>query len=84
MKVLAREFLWLMVSLILALPLGLVFLWFLGFTPETVNLSEIERSYAFWLYLVGYFTSFLGIYIMRFMALAVKTLSAPPPPEEEE
>lgn len=84
MKTLAREFLWLMIALILSLPLGLVFLWFLGFTPETVNLTETERNYVFWLYLVGYFASFLGIYIMRFMAAAVKTLSAPAPPAAED
>ena len=84
MKVVAREFLWLMISLILSLPLGLVFLWFLGFTPETVNLSEIERSYAFWLYIVGYLASLLGIYIVRFMAMAIKTLTTPPKAEEED
>lgn len=84
MAVLAREFLWLLVTLILSLPLGLVFLWFLGFTPETVNLRESEVNYVFWLYLVGYFVSFLGIYIMRFVAMAIKSLTQPPPPPAEE
>jgi hypothetical protein len=84
MKVLAREFLWLFISLILSLPLGLAFLWYFGFTSETVNLAETERNYAFWMYLVGYFTSFLGIYIMRFVAMAIQTLAKPEEPAPEE
>lgn len=84
MRFIAREFLWLLVTIVLSIPLGLVFLWFLGFTPETVNLKEAERNYIFWLYLVGYFTSFLGIYIVRFVSMAIKSLSQPPAPAAEE
>ena len=29
-KIIAREFLWLLVALIMAIPLGLIFLWFFG------------------------------------------------------
>lgn len=76
-KVIAREFIWLLVALIAAIPLGIVFLWFLGFTPETINLQEAERNYIFWLYVMGYLTSFVCIYIMRFTASAIKMLSAP-------
>ncbi len=83
-KVVAREFLWLIVGLIAAIPLGIVFLWFFGFTREIINLPEIRKNYIFWLYLIGYFTSFVGIYIIRFVALALKTLTAPEPEEEEE
>lgn len=74
-KVVAREFIWFMVTLIISLPLGIVFLWFFGYTRETVNLSETENNYIFWLYLTGYFASFIGIYIMRFIAISIKTLS---------
>lgn len=84
MKVLAREFLWLIVGLIVALPLGLVFLWFFGFTREIINLSDVRKNYIFWLYLIGYFTSFVGIYIIRFVALAFKTLNVTEEVEEEE
>ncbi|MCH2042876.1 MAG: hypothetical protein MK212_01955 [Saprospiraceae bacterium] len=83
-KILAREFLWLFVALVFALPLGIGFLWFLGFTPETVNLQKEEKSYIFWLYLLGYLVSFLGIYIVRFVAMSIKTLTQPPAPVEEE
>jgi hypothetical protein len=83
-KVVAREFLWLVVGLIAAIPLGIVFLWFFGFTREIINLPDIRKNYIFWLYLIGYFTSFVGIYIIRFVAMALKTLTAPEEEVEEE
>jgi hypothetical protein len=75
-KIIAREFIWLIVALIASLPLGVVFLWFFGYTREVVNLTEGENNYIFWMYLIGYFASFLGIYIMRFIAVSIKTLNA--------
>lgn len=83
-KVIAREFIWLMVGLIAAIPLGIVFLWFFGFTREIINLSEIRKNYIFWLYLIGYLTSFVGIYIIRFVSMALESLTAPEEEEEEE
>lgn len=83
-KVIAREFIWLMVGLIAAIPLGIVFLWFFGFTREIINLSEIRKNYIFWLYLIGYLTSFVGIYIIRFVSMALESLTAPEVEEEEE
>jgi hypothetical protein len=74
-KVIAREFIWLIVALIASLPLGIVFLWFFGYTREVVNLSEGENNYIFWMYLIGYFVSFIGIYIMRFIAMSIKMLT---------
>lgn len=82
-KTIAREFLWLIVALIVAIPLGLVFLWFFGFTREIINLTEVRKNYIFWLYLIGYFTSFAGIYIVRFVITALKTLTAQEEVEEE-
>jgi hypothetical protein len=85
MKGLAREFLWFFITLILSLPLAIVFLWFMGFTPETINLDERERTYVWGLYILGYVVSFLAIYIMRFTAMAIRTLTNPEPePQEEE
>jgi hypothetical protein len=83
-KVIAREFLWLIVGLIISIPLGLVFLWFFGFTPEIIQLTDIYKNYIFWLYLIGYFTSFIGIYIIRFVSMSLKALTAPVEEVEEE
>ena len=82
-KIIAREFLWLIGSLIIALPLGVFFLWFFGFTPEIIRINEIYKNYIFWLYLIGYFTSFAGIYIVRFVMIALSSLSAPEETDEE-
>jgi hypothetical protein len=84
MKGLAREFLWFFITLLLSLPLAVVFLWFFGFTPETVDLEEREKSYAWGLYLLGYIVSFIAIYLMRFTAMAVRKLAAPEPEVAEE
>lgn len=84
MKGLAREFLWFFATLIIALPLALVFLWFLGFTPETVKLEDRDRTYVWWLYLLGYLVSFIGVYLMRFVAASIKTLTQTEPEPEEE
>ena len=83
-KVIAREFIWLIVGLIIAIPLGLVFLWFFGFTREIIQLTEIRKNYIFWLYLIGYFTSFAGIYIIRFVIMALQTLVVPEEVLDEE
>jgi hypothetical protein len=82
-KVIAREFLWLIVGLIVSIPLGLVFLWFFGFTPEIIQLTDIYKNYIVWLYRVGYFASFIGIYIIRFVSMSLKALTAPVEEEEE-
>jgi hypothetical protein len=59
-------------------------LWFFGFTPEIIQLDEIYKNYIFWLYLIGYFTSFVGIYIIRFVSMSLKALTAPEEEVEEE
>lgn len=76
-KAIAREFLWFLATLILAFPLALLFLYFLGFSSETVDMTETEKDYLTALYLVGYILSFLGIYLLRFVALAIQALVAP-------
>ncbi len=82
-KVIAREFIWLIVALIVAIPLGIVFLWFFGFTREIIDLQE-RKNWIFLLYLAGYFTSFAGIYIIRFVMMALSALTKPEDEEDEE
>lgn len=76
-KAIAREFLWFLISFILAFPLALLFLYFLGFSSETVDLTETEKDYLTALYLTGYLLSFAGIYLLRFVAISIQTLVAP-------
>jgi hypothetical protein len=72
----AREFLWLMVALVLAIPLGLVFLWLIGFTSETTVVTDDDRSMLINLYLIGYLLSVIGVYIARFIVVSTRILVA--------
>lgn len=74
-KFFAREFLWLLLTLVLAFPLALVFLWLLGFTTETVDLREQEKDYLVTLYMWGYILSVVGVYLVRLIAAAARALS---------
>lgn len=80
-KFLANEFLWLLATLLLALPLALLFLWLLGFTTERVNLEEKEKDYLLTLYLIGYCLSVAGIYLVRMIRGALKIVSEAKLPE---
>lgn len=80
-KFLANEFLWLLATLLLALPLALLFLWLLGFTTERVNLEEREKDYLVTLYLIGYCLSVAGIYLVRMIRGALKIVSEAKLPE---
>lgn len=80
-KFVANEFLWLLATLLLALPLALLFLWLLGFTTERVNLEEKEKDYLLTLYLIGYCLSVAGIYLVRMIRGALKIVSEAKLPE---
>jgi hypothetical protein len=73
-KKIAAEFLWLLFTLLFSLPLGLVFLWLLGFTSETPT-TERTKDYIVFLYIVGYLVSFVGVYLIRIIIMAIKTLT---------
>ena len=74
-KKIATEFLWFLLTLILAIPLGFLFLWLLGFTSEAPNITENEKDYVLFLYLLGYTISFIGIYLIRLIVMAIKLLT---------
>lgn len=74
-KLIAREFLWLLFALVFAIPLGLAFLWLLGHTDEMPNMSEHDQDYIVFLYIIGYVVSFIGIYLIRFIMMALRVLA---------
>lgn len=73
-KVLAREFLWLVAALVLAIPLGIMFLWLLGLTSKTRLVTNDEKEMVMELYILGFILSFVGIYLIRLITAAIQIL----------
>jgi len=71
----AREFLWFIIALVVAVPVGLGFMWLMGFTAENEYLTTDEEAFIIELYLVGFMISFIGVYIVRFIPEALVVLA---------
>jgi hypothetical protein len=82
-KIIAREFLWFMVILVLAVPLAFAFLSALDLVAEGDNFTDSENDFIADLYLLAYGFIFMGLYLMRLIVLAVKVLSTPEPKKEK-
>lgn len=76
-KVIAREFIWFLINLVLAAPLAFFFLNALDLVAEGDMFTENEKNFIAQLYLLAYLFNFVGLYIVRFVVLAIKTLSTP-------
>jgi hypothetical protein len=74
-KVIAREFLWFMVILVLAVPFALLFFSALDLVAEGDFFTEHEKDFIAELYMMSYVFCFAGLYIMRLVVLAIQTLS---------
>ncbi len=79
-KIIAREFLWLMIILVLAAPLAFLFLSALNLVAEGDVFTENEKNFIAELYLLAYVFNFVGLYLLRLVVLAIQTLSAPDKP----
>ncbi len=73
-KFFAQEFLWLLAAFVLAFPLGLLFLWLVGFSAQTTVVTEDDWSMITNLYILGYILGFIGVYIVRFVSSSIKIL----------
>ncbi|MFT5832891.1 MAG: hypothetical protein ACI97N_000513 [Cognaticolwellia sp.] len=80
-KFLAKEFIWFVVAFILAFPLGLLFLWLIGFTSDTTVITDEDTSMLTNLYILGLILGFIGVYIARFVGASISLLTIPPPAE---
>ena len=76
-KKLAKEFLWFVFILVLALPLAFIFLWLLGFTNYVIDLQTDSVELILAVYLIGYILSVIGVYITRILIGTVKIAGAP-------
>lgn len=78
-KIIAREFLWLLVILLLAAPLAFLFLKALDLVAAGDIFTENEKQFIAELFLLAYVLNVIGLYIVRFIVLAIQTLSKPDP-----
>lgn len=74
-KILAREFLWLVVSLLIAVPLTFLLIAALKLVAEGDRFTEFERVLVLELTLVAYLFNFVMIYIIRLIATAVQIVA---------
>jgi hypothetical protein len=75
-KFLAREFLWLVLATVLAVPLGFLFLHFLDLATDPQEYSEQEEFFFIQLYIIGVILSFIGIYLARLVVVAYRIITA--------
>lgn len=75
----AKEFLWLLLALVIAIPLS--FLWLIALDVVTVGESfeGEEKIFVYELWLLAYVFSFVGVYLVRLVAAAVRTVLLPKP-----
>ena len=77
----AREFLWLLLTIVLAVPLSFIWLTGLDVVADDPSFGEEEKIFVMELFLVAYAVSFLGIYLIRLVVAAIKTLALTPAEE---
>ena len=75
-KVIAKEFLWLMINLVLAAPLAFLFLSALDLVAEGDVFTENEQNFIAELFLLAYVFNVIGLYLLRFVVLAIQVLAA--------
>jgi RsiW-degrading membrane proteinase PrsW (M82 family) len=73
-KTILREVIWFFVTIFLSVPLSFVFLYFLKLTSSQPTLNEVEKVFTIQLFLIGMLVMFLCIYVVRLIALGIKTL----------
>ena len=75
-EVIAREFLWLVITIVLAIPLSLLFIGAMDLVAQGNGLTATEKKMVIELGIVAYVINFIGIYLVRFIVLAVKKIAA--------
>lgn len=74
-KIIAREFLWFWITLVAAAPLAFLFLVCLDLVAKKNEFSEGEKIFVVELFLLAYIINFFGVYLIRLIVLAIKTIS---------
>ena len=75
-KVIAREFIWFLFALIVAVPLMYAFMWLFGLLEDATHLSQHDQNVLARANGIGYLAGFVCIYISRLVDLAIKRLAS--------
>lgn len=72
MKLVAREFLFFFLALVVAIPVSMLFLYLMDLKPEATELSPEERVFQMEFLIIGAILGFLGVYLIRLTVWAVR------------
>lgn len=75
--IIAREFIWLVATLILAFPLAFLWLSAVDLVSPTPRYSPDEQVFIVELFFVAYAVCFIGVYLMRLVIAAIKQITIP-------
>ena len=71
MKIFAREFLWFITSIILALPVAYLFIEYMSLTPAGNQSTIQEQTFEMELFITGGIIGIIVTYIMRLVIWAI-------------
>ena len=71
-SIILRELFWIILSFVISLILGFIFLELLELTSTDRTLKRIEKVFSVQLYIIGCIVSFVSIYIVRIIFAAIK------------
>ena len=74
MKIFAREFLWFITAIILALPVSYLFIEYLALTPAGDQSTIYEQTFEMELFITGALIGIIFTYIMRLVIWAIKKI----------
>ena len=71
MKIFAREFLWFITAIILALPVAYLFIEYMSLTPAGNQFTIQEQTFEMELFITGGIIGIIFTYIMRLVVWAI-------------
>ena len=74
MKIFAREFLWFITAIILALPVSYLFIDYLALTPSGDQSTIYEQTFEMEVFITGAIIGFILTYIMRLVIWSIKKI----------
>jgi len=83
LKLLAREFIWLVFILFMAVPMSMLFIAGLNIVADEDYFNKVEKYFVIEIYTIIYLINVIGMYLARLLVLAIKKVVQPPPSPEE-